>query len=248
MLEIAKRDGVVGVRNDGRAQRFVWLDSFWNSVEKCHPFVFSPANEVPVDAGQDNAPVYGPDHRDLDAPFPVFSIEVLGQHICVPRPTDKQKIYIDCIMVTEFRPKEYGYVTSCINEKDGNKFIFASNAEGPIVEEFLKRLKREKTGIENARERVRVGTGQTKKVITIRKIVHVRPTRLQSPVSEMGRTIDWSHRWEVRGHWRKLEGGLGKDRDGNYCVEGWTWVKDFVKGPEGAILVKKTRLIHENSA
>lgn len=55
--------------------------------------------------------------------------------------------------------------------------------------------------------------------------------------------IDWSHRWEVAGHWRKIK-GKGKDQNGNE-VEGKTWVRDCVKGPENKPLKKKIRVVRD---
>lgn len=80
----------------------------------------------------------------------------------------------------------------------------------------------------------------------INQIIHVVPKKRkkESTTPLFGGVIDWSHRWEVRGHWRKTE-GLGKDRAGLYCVSGFTWVKEHEKGPEERPLVKKIRVIDE---
>lgn len=260
MIEILKREGFAGYTPLGR-------DNFWGWIEKCNPFVFSPKNEAPVDL--DNrlslvpvqasegtkhvtSLVRGQSHPHtvaesikLDAPFPVFSIEVLGQYICIPRPEDKLKVYIDCIVACEISPQKFTYFSLCETRKGFSKsrFVIPSASEGPIVEEFLKRLKNEAIGVEHIRERVKIGTGSDKRVATFRKIVHVRPKKMLELASDpQSRNIDWTHRWAVRGHWREVA-GLGKDRDGNYCVEGMTWVSEYEKGPEDAPLVKKTRLV-----
>lgn len=60
--------------------------------------------------------------------------------------------------------------------------------------------------------------------------------------STLGGSVDWSHRWEVCGHWRRIS-GIGKDRTGKYCVGGFTWVFPYEKGPESAPLVIKTRIV-----
>lgn len=52
--------------------------------------------------------------------------------------------------------------------------------------------------------------------------------------------------FELRGHWRAHD-GLGKDRDGNYCVGGFTWVKNHIRGDENLPLIKKTRIIHSDA-
>ena len=54
--------------------------------------------------------------------------------------------------------------------------------------------------------------------------------------------LEYSHCFSVRGHWRRVnEGTLGKDRNGNYNVKGYTWVTEYVKG-EGE-LSKRLRVI-----
>jgi len=50
----------------------------------------------------------------------------------------------------------------------------------------------------------------------------------------------------VRGHWRKHE-GIGKDREGIYGVEGFTWVSEHVRGPGNLPLVKKVRILEDIS-
>jgi hypothetical protein len=103
-------------------------------------------------------------------------------------------------------------------------------------------------GMENTDETVFLprGEGNKGKVKPhhIRQIVRIVPKKMKAriaPVTPKGQ-IDWSHRWEVRGHWRKVD-GIGKDPEGMYIVEGWTWVNDFVKGPEELPIVKKLRLV-----
>lgn len=79
----------------------------------------------------------------------------------------------------------------------------------------------------------------------IRRIVHIVASRKDrdhaAPVTQGG-VIDWSHRWEVRGHWRKVH-GIGKDRAGDYKIVGHTWVKNFTKGPAELPLIVKTRVM-----
>lgn len=52
--------------------------------------------------------------------------------------------------------------------------------------------------------------------------------------------IEWSHKWEVMGHWRRCS-TVGKDRDGNYNVIGLTWVSPHIRG-EGELVIK-TRIV-----
>lgn len=76
----------------------------------------------------------------------------------------------------------------------------------------------------------------------VRKVIVLAARgRTGEVVSE--RTIDWSHRFTVRGHWRVLEGGKGKNRVGERVVDGFTWVSEHEKGPDGAPLIPKLRVV-----
>jgi hypothetical protein len=83
----------------------------------------------------------------------------------------------------------------------------------------------------------------------IRKLVHILPKNATDSdkqiVENLAATIDWTHRWQVRGHWRRVT-GIGKNRAGEYVVSGYTYVSEYEKGPEDAPLIKKTRLFEFN--
>jgi hypothetical protein len=83
----------------------------------------------------------------------------------------------------------------------------------------------------------------------IRRIVRIVPKKEKerTPPLTPGGVVDWSHRWEVRGHWRRVK-GIGKDRAGDYSVVGHTWVRDFTKGPPDLPLVVKTRVVTTGDA
>ena len=54
--------------------------------------------------------------------------------------------------------------------------------------------------------------------------------------------LEYTSSFHVRGHWRTInEKSLGKDRNGNYGVHGYTWVTDYIKG-EGE-LIKRLRVV-----
>lgn len=83
---------------------------------------------------------------------------------------------------------------------------------------------------------------------TVRRLIHVAPKSQREAVrpTQSSRQINWSHRWEVRGHWRKVD-ALGKDRSGEYIIPGFTWVKESIKGDESLPLIKKTRIFKGNA-
>ncbi len=43
--------------------------------------------------------------------------------------------------------------------------------------------------------------------------------------------LEYSHAFKVRGHWRRIDvKSIGKDRNGDYKIEGFTWVIDHIRG------------------
>lgn len=89
--------------------------------------------------------------------------------------------------------------------------------------------------------RARIGTGKERAAVKINRVVRVMlKTERKEYERAVGRAVDWTHKWEVMGHWRRVD-GVGKDRDGNYTMRGVTWVAPHVKGKGD--LVKKQRVV-----
>lgn len=111
----------------------------------------------------------------------------------------------------------------------------------------LSRLHEFESGIERAAIRSKVRVDGVNHHVKIKEIIHIRP-KTQSANSEEfeSREIDWSHRWEVRGHWRKIS-GIGKDREGAYKIGGHTWVVPHQKGPDHLPVVRKLRVLNPQS-
>lgn len=128
-----------------------------------------------------------------------------------------------------------------------DKKAYSSLEKGIIqmIQEIISQINSKENLIANetCRVKIRVGTGKNKEFIKIKNIVRIIPKKERDTARPIiGKNLDFTHRFEVRGHWRKVD-GIGKDRQGNYNVKGFTWVVPFVKGPEEKPLVKKTRLL-----
>lgn len=87
------------------------------------------------------------------------------------------------------------------------------------------------------------GVGKAAYRVCVNKIIHIRPKKFKEKTEYMGQEIDWSHRWRVRGHWRKVS-TVGKNREGEYGIQGFTWVVEHIKGPEELPIIEKTRILH----
>lgn len=214
---------------------------FLNKIGDCQPFVFHAPDSDWQQFGSQG---------EIDAPFKVFSLEHYeGGTILRIAKDDSKLIFIGCIMAVETGPKTlaYCYISGSILGKDVGNFelnFLVNIADSPlfdVVRAYLSMIGKGKLGNETVRKSIKIKAEGKKLTHRIRRIVHVAPKRYEGD-SEISSKIDWSHRFNVRGHWRKTD-TLGKDRDGNYCVTGYTWVVDHEKGPEHLPLVKKTRLV-----
>ena len=109
-----------------------------------------------------------------------------------------------------------------------------------IVKYLIDHLNSSFTSTISSRRMIKTKIGRHKIKHRIKNIVYVNKRRQKNVVSLEGKPIEWSHKWEVRGHWRVCK-TIGKDRFGDYRVNGFTWVKPHEKGDGD--LVKKTRLL-----
>jgi len=251
MIEVARRKGIFFRDNYAeKGDQKIATTEFFELIEKCQPFVFMnpnnpdgpklPAEEVDMDK-----------YPKIDVPFELFSIEMLNGPITSPRPGDETDVYIDCIVNREFAPEKHGQyvlVRQFLKQfgTPETEIVFLTNTMRPTVKRYLDRLQVEKDGLQKIKERVKLGSGQTKRIHTFRKLVYVCPKKLITKSLGGTRNIDWSHRWSVRGHWRGIT-GIGKDREGNYCVQDNTWVNHYTKGPEDKPLIKKVRIVKDET-
>lgn len=225
---------------------------FWTAAESCQPFVFhgvkplKPLSELTEDGAREVA--------EIDAPFPCFSIEALDGHLGWTDAMGESFFCVRylCILVLENAPKQFSMFALCDNHHNYDEgeeperteyYAVESTICGHVVENCLNLIRRQKLGLENARHVIQLRGQKGKRSHRIRRIVHVSPKSLVPSISESAKTVDWTHRFQVRGHWRKHD-GLGKDRSGDYKVNGYTWVKDHIKGNEALPLVTKTRYLN----
>lgn len=85
-----------------------------------------------------------------------------------------------------------------------------------------------------------------KKTIKVQRPIYIYVSKNTTPVSTkkelQGRKIERQNSWQVRGHWRRLDDPKkrGKNAQGEYIVEGFTWVKPHVCGNINMVPDKRT--------
>lgn len=238
------------------------LDMLNSALVKNQPFIFSPTSDYQTKEIIDRSEEMG---GHIDAPFTVFSYEISGNVPITFSPEEeiiKTGINVRtwCVVVIETAPTVYEifsliqtvavssstrwtilhfpHTLNSVSKKQYNIML-------SLTEKYLTRVSKEKAGVQKVKEKLKIGVGKSKHFSTIKKVIHITPKKnISHHTHSEGniRDINWTHRWSVRGHWMKTK-GVGKDREGNYCVEGFTWRNAHIKGPEEMPLVKKQRLV-----
>ena len=181
-------------------------------------------------------------------PFETCSIEAHGNSAITSLRFEEgaEPSLVWCIVFREINPARFAYaVLSSTGEnlrvRFGESDYFDKDSTGSVFAQLLIEILSRKDMV-TGEERVRETFKRNGKNVKFRTIVHIRSQKKENEApSVYGGPIDWSHRWEVRGHWRAIA-GLGKNRAGEYCVAGHTWVVPHEKGAPG-IAVKKTRFL-----
>ena len=248
MIEQVKKDGILNNKSSSD------IKLFFASIEHCHPFVFYPTGNVPQEAeGDDDAAKYS-------SPFTVWSAEILGDHAISIHGDGSGSIL--CFMAVEpsspTHTKTLYYVHMKVTKPDGSilKAVVLVNDLGGIPQKLIERLNsnKETFGNENARHRIRVGSGKEKRVITIRNIIYVKPKKFKATENNNEpRIVEWRQRWWVRGAWHYFwlnkdagiidESRPGKCREGCYCQQGRTWHIEHLKGDESLPVENKVRVV-----
>lgn len=206
---------------------------FLSYFEKCEVFTFRSSATL-IHAEHVNGPIA--------APFPVFSVEMIGE--------------------SNYIMADGGYATMCVMMVDPYFILYVKTLDGrrnvicveigndvaaydfrDIVNSLLSRIGNEHVGAIETNQILNYKNPKNpkkKKTIIKNHMFIVSPTKYKQTDNNV--KIVWTHRWSVRGHWRNIH-GIGKDQNGDYVVEGKTWVSSFKKGPEDKLMVKKQRIV-----
>ena len=153
------------------------------------------------------------------------------------------------ILVHEVKPKTFKIwsFVSITHEISGIKIhrFVESSLMSEVVKSLTDSINSQAWGLEVSRRNIKIGSGKTKTARRIKRIIHVTPKKnIDNIKKNTKNSIEWTHAWNVRGHWRIIE-GVGKDRNGMEGILGHTWVKAHIKGT--GELIKKTRIVQSDN-
>jgi len=199
--------------------------------------------------------------RDVDAlPFKTIAIENNEKNGQICGISQLGSFFLLCMLVREkivagkpefdmvwlMMEKESGFhrvvafSTDLLYDEDDQSM---ANANKHLLDLHIKDIHEGKEGSEPTNQTIKIKRkGMTPLIKRINKVVHIAPKKEIDSVTPVqpGKVIDWSHSWLVRGHWRRIK-GIGKDREGNYCINGQTFVVPHQKGT--GEVVKKVRIV-----
>lgn len=153
------------------------------------------------------------------------------------------------LVVVEFSPGDYGFIIIMEDGRstwsvDKNSWVYTTAFA--VCEQICDFVNSKRTCFGTSNTRIKVKTSRGNHFI--KKVVHCGSTKLRDGNSRttVSMAVNWSHQWSVRGHWRRVP-TVGKDREGNLTVKGFTWVVPHVKGPEASELISKVRIVADAS-
>lgn len=116
-----------------------------------------------------------------------------------------------------------------------------------VISHLFKSLRKARLFPDSDRKSVKLKTSLGKQKRRIGQVVYIGNHKQTSILNKSGKPVEYSHRFEVRGHWRQLKNSfsIGKDREGNRAVKGYTWVSAFEKGDPDLKLIRKVRVKKE---
>lgn len=217
------------------------LDKFSGYLTEARPFIFHEGFLIGAEEMWDNS------YPSL--PFPVCSFEVAGRSPLWRWPEQEPPMVTLVSLVKEVKPGEITFCEAFVERgEDGHPTwgldVFKISEEHySVLNGYIRNFRPNRIGFEKVNFRAKVRVGGEKKCIKINRVIHVAPNKAKKDYAPgPGRKVEWSHCWEVMGHWRKVQ-GIGKDRFGQYNVEGMTWVVPHEKGPKHERKILKTRLV-----
>jgi len=188
---------------------------------------------------------------ELSLPFPICYIEQPGDRVMV-LPYHNSEVRICAAFFIEIGPSKIA-VSLLASVAGKTQMLWATvNQEKPLWHEqlwtiataylraFCNTLKNStQIGYETVHRQINAKIGTHHFSRNIGKVIRIKNTPKEHVTPILTRSITWESSWFVRGHWRRKQGGLGKDRSGEYSIPNFTWVKHHVKGNKDSEPEKK---------
>lgn len=221
-------------------------------------FKFHPSNKHEPDWLNEDEIYHDPEgyKGELDSPFQTIWIEMAEKDGIQYKITKGMDDGSDApivntlgMLIHEVKPRTFRIwsLMEMYDKKFDIKVVktIETSLMSEVAKSLIGRLNKEAWGLEVSRNRVNIGNGDLKQSRRIKRIIHVTPKKNSLKLTTYNsKSIEWTHSWTVRGHWRTID-GVGKNRDGSEDVLGHTWVKAHIKGTGD--LIKKTRSIHTDN-
>lgn len=234
LLELVNSQGLQSITDTN--DKKINLDE----LKSARPFVFSFNEGGKVDQILD-------DDKIPALPFKLCSIELEGDGMIYANLTTGD-FWISSYIVKEISPSKYHfYILASLDGIHTTAVVFSDSGFlnkrlVAITNSFIQRIATEKTGLCKCNEVVKLKNSNKgiKNNHKIKSYLYV--TNNTNGVSAYGHPVNFTHSFEVRGHWRKIK-GIGLDRNGERNVTDATWIRPYVKGDLSQEVITKTRIV-----
>jgi hypothetical protein len=166
--------------------------------------------------------------------YPVFCV-LLGEE-------DKKPPFVVLLTENDLREKHVTYSENVQNIKIWQEILLDTfikiNTNG-----VFEKTTTPQNELRPVNKRKKAQSKKIKKVIPKKYLYitkHIVENEALNNLSEKEKR-EYSHCFEVRGHWRKIK-GIGLNRHGERSVQGATWIKSHLKGSEDLII--KSRILN----
>lgn len=219
-----------------------------HDIQNARPFIFDEITWMP-----------NIEEKKLDLPFCSMSIEATGTNTILSfKNKDNHELHVFCMSATK-RPDGFIKYFALIQFNDRVTLMgfTSANLETPSTKmgfsverlvwgfsDLVKTINESEQDERLTKERIAITTRKNGINRTVQKhinkIVFIKPKEHIAHPDSSESSREYSHRWEVRGHWRQIKSvGFGPDGE---VISGKTWVHEHVKGPEEKEIVKKIRV------
>jgi hypothetical protein len=228
-------------------------DQFLKMTQRAQPFIVDFKDDIERWAGTSRF-----EKISLDLPFDTCFFEAPGDESLMGLTFDGEHYSFNGILITDADPKKVMIIfrkcmgPDSIMVSSYESFQYTANQDGQMivncVMQWLKRLIDSFHANEllegSTTDEIRMKSKGSVINRPVGKIIYLATRKALKSNKKSLSHIKFSHRFLRRGHWRILgDNKIGKNRKGDYCERGRTWVNNCEVGGKDLPLIRKTRVI-----
>jgi len=232
------------------AQKYGVSDLFVDSTTCIPPKIISENRPLIFSNDEDSfARIDFSESNIRGLPFDVCSIELEGNNAFKLPDIGQGDLWLQSVICHETSPGEFKfYALASVDGITPYGVVLVErgklySAIISLVNNQIDRLSEGMLGLCKYKKSLMIKNKKRSSIVNISDYIYIDVSRSLPSKNSNGHNIIYSSSFEVRGHWRKIQ-GIGCDRAGNRKIQGATWVASYTKGDEELPLKKQIRVIN----